>query len=219
MVVSDPAAELLELVRAGGDPAPCRPDPADMARALLIRRRFGLSLPPPFVELDGDPPIRRAAVTDAAAIAAIKWRSFGTDYRGVFPDRFLDDRAVVPPVSYWIDRVAAPAPEGLLVWGRPGSVFGYLEHGRSETDPDGGAIFELYVDPCAQGRGGGAALLRRAIDDLGSRGCSAIEVWAAVGNGRAHRFYQRHGFRETGERDEVDLGTDVIEEIRFIRSP
>lgn len=217
MVVSDPAAELLELVRAAGDPAPCRPDPAGAARAALIRRRFGLALPPPFVELAGEPRIRPAEVTDAAAIAAVRWRSFGTDYRGVLPDRFLDDRDLVPPVSYWMERVAARGPEGLVVWGDPGSVFGYLEHGISETDADHGEIFELYVDPCAQGRGGGAALLHRAIEALGEHGVAAVEVAAVAGNARAHTFYVRHGFRDTGERNRLDLGVDAVEERRFVR--
>lgn len=217
MVVSDPAAELLEVVRSMGDPAPCRAEPADGSRAALIRRRFGLALPPPFVEVEGEHPVRAASGVDAAAIAALRWRSFGIDHRGLFPDRFLDERGVVPPISYWIDRAASPAPEGLLVWGRPGTVLGYLEFGPSEEDRGTGEITEVHVDPCARGRGGGADLLDRALAELAGGGRSTVEVSVFDANTRAHAFYRRHGFEDTGRIDRVDVGVVTLVERRFRR--
>ncbi|MCU1352203.1 MAG: hypothetical protein JWM05_1412, partial [Acidimicrobiales bacterium] len=50
------------------------------------------------------PPVRPAAATDGAAIAAVKWRAFGTSYRGILPDELLDRREVVPPVAFWVGR-------------------------------------------------------------------------------------------------------------------
>lgn len=252
MVVGDPAAELLDLVRAGGDPAPCSPDPAAARRAALIRRRFSLSLPPPFVtvgdgsahEDDVDPavtsaadsgvPVRPAEAVDGAAIAAVKWRAFGTNYRGVFPDRFLDGRDVVPPPGYWTGRAMRPPSRlhRLLVWGEPGTVLGYLDCGpMSDTavpDPihesvaatgrgTTAEIFELYVDPCAQGRGGGRALLDHAEARLRELGFVRAVLSAVATNTAAHAFYRSRGWTETGERIPVDLGVVAFEELRFSR--
>jgi ribosomal protein S18 acetylase RimI-like enzyme len=78
--------------------------------------------------------------------------------------------------------------------------------------PEGGALGEiagpgeaefrmLAVGPAAQGRGVGAALLRRVLDDSrrgGKEGvvCSSLPVMRA-----AHRLYERAGFERAPERD------------------
>lgn len=234
MVVADPSGELLDLVRALGDPAPEHAPPAAQARAELVRRRFGLALPPPFVPPPTDAePIRRATAFDGAAIAAVKWRCFGTSYRGVFDDAFLDDRDVVPPASYWTGRAMVPPSRrhGLFVWGRPGTVHGYVDCGPADpTDLAGtgahpgahadaavGEIFELYVDPVRQGCGGGGRLLDEAERFLAEAGFPVAELSAVETNPAAHAFYRAHGWSETGEVVAVDLGVVAFEERRFAR--
>jgi ribosomal protein S18 acetylase RimI-like enzyme len=78
--------------------------------------------------------------------------------------------------------------------------------------PDGGPLGEiagpdeaefrmLAVDPAAQGRGVGTALLRRVLADSAERGhagavCSSLPDMRA-----AHRIYERLGFRRVPARD------------------
>lgn len=142
MVVADPSAELLDLVRSLGDPAPATAPVHLVRRAELVRRRFGVALPPPFAAPPGpDDPIRPATAFDGAAIAAVKWRVFGTSYRGgVLPDDFLDRREVVPPPSFWVGRAMVPPSRRhrLLVWGRPGAVHGYIDTGPLHVSPGPG---------------------------------------------------------------------------------
>lgn len=269
MVIADPSAELLGLVRAMGDPASDEAPPAAQRAAHLLRRRFGLALPPPFV---GPPSpteaVRPARVVDGAAIAAIKWRTFGTSYRGLLPDDFLDARGVVPPATYWTGRAMVPPSRHhrLLVWGRPGTVFGYLDAGPAHPDgsgggpdddqdgldepegpdgmhgPDGdlgaladdlgqgarrqeptaevgevGEIYELYVDPCAQGHGGGAQLLEEAVTWLSAVGFDRLELSTLTANGAAQGFYEGHGWSATGRVDHVDLGVVTFDESRYAR--
>ena len=67
MVVADPSADLLRLITGPGDPPPAEPTRGDARAAALIRRRFGLSLPPPFIgRPSGEEPIRVATATDRA---------------------------------------------------------------------------------------------------------------------------------------------------------
>ena len=227
MVVADPAAELLRLVTDAGDPAPSHATAADVRAAELVRRRFGLALPPPFVgEPADDEPIRVATAHDGAAIAAIKWRAFGTSYRGgVLDDAFLDQRDVVPPASFWVGRaMLPPTPDHrLLVWGRPGRAFGYADLGpvhdedlEPGTSP-AGEVYELYVDPTVQGRGGGARLLDAAVGWFGARGLGRAELSTIATNPRAQGFYRAAGWEPTGRVHHVDLGSVAFDEVRFAR--
>lgn len=228
MVVGDPAAELIALVRALGDPAPAEAPASARRAATLVRRRFGLALPPPFAGRPGaDEPVRTATAVDGAAIAAVKWRAFGTNYRsGVLPDAFLDSRDVVPPVSFWTGRAMVPPSRRhrLLVWGRPGTVYGYADCGpvlpaeAGDPWPDAGEVYELYVDPAAQGSGGGGRLLVAAEAALHGVGYDRLELSTLAANQAARAFYEHHGWTDTGRVDRVDLGVVAFDEVRYARS-
>ena len=239
MVVADPATELLRLVTDPGDPPPAEPEPAALAQAQLLRRRFGLALPPPFANPpEGADPqrlVRVATPADGPAIGAVKWRAFGTNYRGgVLDDTFLDQRDVVPPASFWIGRAMVPPSRRhrLWVWGQPGTVLGYLDAGpagpveHTDSDPDGeaegvggdggvGEVCELYVDPTAQHRGAGGALLEAAVEWFRSHQMVAVELNVLDSNPAAQKFYLAHGWTDTGRRTLVDLGIVSFVERRF----
>lgn len=67
---------------------------------------------------------------------------------------------------------------------------------------DHGWIEQLYVEPTLTGHGIGGALLRVAKD----RFPAGLELWTFESNGRARRFYERHGFlavdRTPGDNEE-----------------
>ena len=60
---------------------------------------------------------------------------------------------------------------------------------------DGTEISKLFVDPCFQNRGIGAALLKFAVEVH-----HADVLWALEKNVRGIRFYERHGFHVTNEK-------------------
>jgi ribosomal protein S18 acetylase RimI-like enzyme len=230
VAIADPSAELIRLVTGPGDPPGCVAAPEDGRSARLLRRRFGLSLPPPFAGDPGDAePVRVATALDAAAIAAIKWRCFGVNYRGgVLTDEFLDRRDIVPPVSFWVGRAMLPPSRRhrLWVWGRPGTVFGYLDGGPvhpDDADPDDPAsatsaeVYELYVDPCAQGHGGGSRLLAEAEAWFGAAGFERVELSTLASNPAAQAFYAARGWAPTGRSIPVDLGVVAFTEVRYAR--
>lgn len=63
-------------------------------------------------------------------------------------------------------------------------------------------IVQLFVEPVLQGRGIGAALLSFAVKEKG-----ANWLWALEKNERAVRFYERHGFFLTREK-QLEEGTE-----------
>lgn len=225
MVVADPVAELIRLVTDPGDPPASEPTRAAARAAALLRRRFGLSLPPPFAgAASDDEPIRVAVAADGAAIAAIKWRAFGSSYRGgVLPDDFLDRREVVPPASFWVGRAMLPPSRRhrLFVWGRPGTVYGYLDAGPVHPDdvdpnqPESGEVYELYVDPTAQRHGGGGRLLDAAEAWFRSVGYERAELSTMATNHAGQAFYRSRGWEPTGRVVAVDLGVVAFDEVRF----
>ena len=73
---------------------------------------------------------------------------------------------------------------------------------------EGTEIGKLYVEPCFQSQHIGQALIRCAID----RGADL--VWALEKNTRAIAFYERHGFRPTGEKKFEEGTTEYLVELR-----
>ena len=226
MVIAEPSAELLALITAGGDPAPSDASAEAVRTATLLRRRFGLSLPLPLVALPGhEEPVRVAAAVDGPAIAAVKWRVFGTNYRGILDDGFLDRRDVVPPSSFWVGRAMLPPSRNhrLFVWGRPGVVYGYADCGPVHPEdaapdrPDAGEVYEIYVDPVAQGHGGGRRLLAAAESWFAERSFAAMELSVLAGNEVAQAFYRAAGWEQTGVAKPVDLGVVAFEELRLTK--
>ena len=70
--------------------------------------------------------------------------------------------------------------------------------GFSMADRTGGEVFALFVDPAHEGKGHGSALLQACEDWLKQEGFAAARLNTARGT-RAHAFYLRRGWRETGE--------------------
>ena len=83
-----------------------------------------------------------------------------------------------------------------------GLVRGFLQMRCTE-------ICKLYVDPFFQSRGVGSALIGYAVEEF-----RADHLWALEKNTRAVSFYQRHGFRLTGERTFEEGTTEYLVELR-----
>lgn len=208
-MIQDPSAELVGLVRRAGMG---EPRSADRGAAQLVRRRFGLALPPPFVpplEPGTDPPIRIASAVDGPAIAGLKWRSWQVGYRGVVDDDFLDNRAEIHPTAgWWAQRATYPPSRRhrLFVLGRTGSVHGFCDCGPYRNEDSGddaagetvGQVNALYIDPTAFRRGFGAALLAGAVDHLRAVGFSEFRLWVVSANANALGFYRSQGWETDG---------------------
>lgn len=121
--------------------------------------------------------LRRAASSDAAAVATVWLRSFSAALPTVHRAHSDDETRtwirehVVPNCETWV-AVADHAVVGMMVLG------------------DDGWLDQLYLDPAWRGRGVGdrfIALAKRLRPD-------GLQLWTFQVNGPAQRFYERHGF-------------------------
>ena len=128
--------------------------------------------------------IRQATPDDLNRIAEIEVFNYRLKFYPIFlDDGFYFGELQVPNVA----RRYADLLEDLRVWD-DGVVKGFiLVQDRK--------VKKLFVEPVLQGQGIGARLLEYAVEHL-----SAKTLWALEKNTGAIRFYQRHGFRMTGEK-------------------
>lgn len=157
--------------------------------------------------------VRAARVEDAPAMARMHMQSWQETYRGLMPDRVLDDPGLVPARErFWItvltdERYRASRA---AVAERDGAVIGVALVGPAE-DPESAGIthlYVLYVLAAQHGSGAGAALLNAVLAPH-----EPATLWVADPNPRAQAFYRKHGFVADG-REQVD---DGVREIRMVR--
>jgi GNAT superfamily N-acetyltransferase len=168
--------------------------------------------------------LRPALPSDAADIAAINVRTWQHAYRGLLPDAYLDGLSIEARVDAWAERLANPGPK-VAAWiavdadGRP---VGYAISGPyRDGDLDAfefGELFAIYVEPEWWGSQAGRELLEAAEASLREAGFERAALWMLDGNGRAGRFYERHGWAPDGGRKSEpfdESGLVVAAEVRL----
>lgn len=141
--------------------------------------------------------VRNAVREDVSRIAEILVFSKRTHYRRVFQD---DDFSfgTLQVLSVALDLLKTPEKIKNYWVYDDGFVKGLLHLEEDE-------IAELYVDPFFERLGIGSVLMEFALSKILNP-----RLWVLEGNGQAVRFYQKHGFCFTGERQFVP-GTDKYE--------
>ncbi len=161
--------------------------------------------------------IRQARTADSDAIAAIYVDTWRDAYAGVLPDRVLVNMSRRRQAADW--RHALSHQSGghhILVAeaGEAGEVaiagFGSCGPARDTGLAYLGEVFTLYVDPVHQGQGIGKALLAALFQALIRQGMASAVIWVLADN-PARFFYEAHGGRLVGTRDERLWGTDLRE--------
>lgn len=148
-----------------------------------------------------------------ARMLVASWRE---TYRGMMPDRVLDDDGLVEARErfwtaalvderYRANRVALAEREGIVI--------GVAMAGPPEVPTADWSthLYVLYVLAAEHGTGVGAALLDAVIqgDD------ESVALWVADPNPRAQAFYRKHGFHADGAVQSVE----GVRSIRMVRIP
>jgi GNAT superfamily N-acetyltransferase len=108
------------------------------------------------------------------------------------------------------DRLAAALPSVRVV-GAPGEPVGFCI-------VKGDELYQLYVSASARGSGTAAALIADAESQFSRNGVETAWLACAIGNDRAARFYEKHGWLRVGNmvnRLETPAGEFLLEVWRY----
>jgi ribosomal protein S18 acetylase RimI-like enzyme len=93
-----------------------------------------------------------------------------------------------------------------------GKIVGFVKMGPvtfpGEWRPDAIELYQFYVLSPWHGKGVAQAMMDWALDHARSHGAREVILSVYVDNHRAHRFYERYGFRDIG-RIAFRVGTTV----------
>jgi putative acetyltransferase len=153
------------------------------------------------------PPLRAAVDADGAGLAALIAACFA-EYPGcIFDWREFPELAAIA-------QHFAAADGRLWVAEADGAIVASL--GARPVDGAGIELLKVYVARTWRGSGLATTLLDAAIGFARDRAARRVELWSDTRFTRAHAFYEKHGFRGTGERRFLADLSDSWE-ARFVR--
>ena len=163
--------------------------------------------------------LRSAQPADAGQIASVHVRSWQVGYRGLLPDEYLDRLRPEDRAGRYVLGTADPSLPHTVVAVDKGAICGFATTAPArDSDSQGyGELCALYVDPPCWSRGVGRALLSAAERRLAVQGFDHGVLWVLVGNERAQRFYQAHGWAPDGARRMDQVWGATVDEVRYRR--
>lgn len=139
------------------------------------------------------PVVRRAAARDLPRLVELlEQESLGGERREdpgpPLPQRYFDALAAIDADPN--NAVFVAELDGHVVGMFQRTFIRHLQRGGERVSE----IESVVVDEPFRGRGIGAAMMRRAIEEARAAGCTRIQLTSNVARADAHRFYKRLGF-------------------------
>jgi L-amino acid N-acyltransferase YncA len=165
--------------------------------------------------------VRRAALDDAPAIAAVHVQAWQAAYKGIVPAAFLDSLSVEERTARWRQNLAegastvcvAEASEGVVGWASVGACR------DADATAATGELWAIYVAPGCWRHGVGRAMWAWGQSHLEHAGFTSAVVWVLEDNRSARRFYARMGFASAPDATKmVEIGGVSLPEVR-LRAP
>jgi L-amino acid N-acyltransferase YncA len=158
--------------------------------------------------------IREAKLEDARAIAEVHLASWKTTDPGIIPQEYIDGLRVEDGAARWVARLTEKATTVFVAEDEAG-IFGFAAGGAMMHPVDGyhGELGAIYLLASHQGKGAGAALVRRMAGELRRQGFANMVVWVLKEN-PARGFYERMGGVKVGEQM-IEIGGATLPEIAF----
>jgi GNAT superfamily N-acetyltransferase len=152
--------------------------------------------------------LRPALPEDVLAVAQVWHDAWSDGHFGHVPDALLPYRRLVDFERRVPQRIADTTVAVV-----EGQIVGFVTVHEEELE-------QLFVARAERGRGVADRLLQHGEQLIAAR---HVGAWLAVveGNARARRFYERHGWHDTGpfdHRAEISGGTLAVPSRRYVKS-
>ena len=140
--------------------------------------------------------------------AYVHWRAWHEAYPGLISEDYLN-KLTLPRC----EELAFRWPENTIIALDGGRVIGFVCYGERDGLPSrSGEIIGLYILSDYYGTGLGRSLMEAGLEHL--REYDSVCLWVLKENVRAVRFYEKCGFRKTGE--EMNRSVISAAEIRML---
>ena len=157
--------------------------------------------------------IRKVLPTDDfVAISRIYASSWRVAYKGIVPQKFLDER----PDDRWADILRNSSNDNFVMI-QNGEYIGTsgVCPARDEKMNGWGEISSIYLLPEYYGKGLGKPLLENSISALIEKGYAKIYLWVLEQNMMARKFYEKNGFLPY-DSVIINIGGEDLTEVRYI---
>ena len=159
--------------------------------------------------------VRKALVSDAEVYGRVVVTAWRAAYKGIVPDEYL---AAMDPANR-AKRLVQTLNETEVLPESPsyvaeinGEIIGILHFDKysEDTSGDTGEVGAIYLLPEFWGKGYGRQMMDFAIEDFRRRGYKAAVVWVFEENAQARTFYEKAGFRLTGQTKIQNRSKDLV---------
>jgi GNAT superfamily N-acetyltransferase len=169
----------------------------------------------------GEVVLRQARLGDARAIAEVSVASRRWSYRDLLAEADLDALSVEETAVDFAQGLAElPPGSAVFVAERAGRILGYayvLPSPDADVAAGTSELGSIYVTEDVAGTGVAQALMEAAVEYARAADHGFLTLWVRGENGRARRFYEKHGMRPDGaERSRPhDVLPTEMHEIRY----
>lgn len=169
----------------------------------------------------GELVVREARADEARAIAEVSVASRRWSYRDLLAQADLEALSVEETAADFAEGLAElPPGAAIFVAELTGQIVGYayvLPSADVDVSAETSELGSIYVAEEVAGTGVARVLMDAAIERARAAGQGALTLWVRRENGRARRFYEKHGMRPDGaERSRPhDVLPTEMHEIRY----
>jgi len=156
--------------------------------------------------------IRPFTADEWPAYRAIRLRALA-DAPDAFGSTLAAEEALA--LESWAARLARSTTSGIdraLAAEMNGALVGLAWAKVDADDADIVNLFQMWVAPEARGQGVAGALLDEAVRWAAQRGAEAVQLGVTCTNVAAVGLYERAGFIDTGMREPLRIGSELMEQ-------
>jgi RimJ/RimL family protein N-acetyltransferase len=158
---------------------------------------------------------RLSTPADAELLAEVTLASWQAAYRGLLPERYLDELKLGDQRRAWYRNLANVGFSSFL-HEADGRVQGYVNLWPGRIGKASMEITALYVRPESWRKGIGLALIERAMSAGRDRGLQSAYLWVLRDNQRARSFYESCGLSHNGAiREDRSFGGRTVSEMQY----
>lgn len=161
-----------------------------------------------------DNEIRKMNPSDSREeISNVYEQSWKFAYKDIIPQEYLESI----PSGQWCGALDNPDRYNLVMLDGD-KIIGTSSYctSRFEDYKDWGEIISIYILPEYMGRGYGKGLLEQAVEKLKAMGLKNIFLWVLEDNHRARHFYEKFGFKNSGEYMDNVIGGKQLRELQYV---